>query len=86
MTISFIVMIFQLLVPRKRLQILKVFTLIVQKPFLRFANRLIINLVQSSFQDSDGEAGIALVGVHNDYPKFPNDEKYNDKDGAATVG
>ena len=84
MTISFIVMIFQLLVPRKRLQILKVFTLIVQTMFE--VCKVIDNCVQSSFQDSDGEAGIALVGVHNDYPKFPNDEKYNDKEGPATVG
>ena len=48
-----------------------------------------INLIleQSSFQDSDGEAGIALVGVHGDYPKYANDEKYiNDKEGPATVG
>ena len=40
------------------------------------------------FQDSDGEAGIALVGVHGDFSKFPNDEKYNseDKGPGATVG
>lgn len=39
------------------------------------------------FQDSDGEAGIALVGVHGDFSKFPNDEKYNSEDkGTATVG
>ena len=38
-------------------------------------------------QDSDGEAGIALVGVHGEYPKYANDDKlFSDKDGAATVG
>ena len=38
-------------------------------------------------QDSDGEAGIALVGVHGEYPKYANDDKlFSDKEGAATVG
>lgn len=38
-------------------------------------------------KDSDGEAGIALVGVHGEYPKYANDDKlFSDKDGAATVG
>jgi len=38
-------------------------------------------------KDSDGEAGIALVGVHSEYPKYPNDEKYGCEDkGPATVG
>ena len=39
-----------------------------------------------TFQDSDGEAGIALVGVHSEYPKYQSEEKYNEKDGPATVG
>ena len=38
-------------------------------------------------EDSDGEAGIALVGVHGEYPKYANDDKlFSDKEGAATVG
>ena len=38
-------------------------------------------------QDSDGEAGIALVGVHSEYPgKFQSEEKYSEKEGPATVG
>ena len=40
-------------------------------------------------QDSDGEAGIALVGVHSDFPKYgagPVDEKCPNSNGGATVG
>jgi len=38
-------------------------------------------------KDSDGEAGIALVGVHSEYPgKFQSEEKYSEKEGPATVG
>jgi len=40
-------------------------------------------------KDSDGEAGIALVGVHSDFPKYganPNDEKCPNSTGGATVG
>ena len=40
-----------------------------------------------TLQDSDGEAGIALVGVHSEYPgKFQSEEKYSEKEGPATVG
>ena len=39
-----------------------------------------------TLQDSDGEAGIALVGVHGDFAKFPSDEKYTEDQGPATVG
>jgi len=40
-------------------------------------------------KDSDGEAGIALVGVHSDFPKYgagPVDEKCPNSTGGATVG
>lgn len=47
-----------------------------------------INSTNMPKKDSDGEAGIALVGVHSEFPnKFVNDEKFVDKDqGPATVG
>jgi len=37
-------------------------------------------------KDSDGEAGIALVGVHTEYPKYTTEEKFNEDKGPATVG
>ena len=37
-------------------------------------------------KDSDGEAGIALVGVHTEYPKYTTEEKFNEEKGPATVG
>lgn len=37
-------------------------------------------------KDSDGEAGIALVGVHSEYPKYTTEEKFPDDKGPATVG
>lgn len=37
-------------------------------------------------KDSDGEAGIALVGVHSEYPKYTQEEKFPDDKGPATVG
>ena len=37
-------------------------------------------------QDSDGEAGIALVGVHSEYPKYTDDSKKHSVHEGATVG
>jgi hypothetical protein len=37
------------------------------------------------FLQDDGEAGIALVGVHSDYPKYTEDMKKDDKT-SANVG
>lgn len=37
-------------------------------------------------KDSDGEAGIALVGVHSEYPKYTTEEKFPEDKGPATVG
>ena len=54
----------------------------VLKFFLSFKNLFVL-------QDSDGEAGIALVGVHSDFPKYgagPVDEKCPNSNGGATVG
>ena len=37
-------------------------------------------------QDPDGEAGIALVGVHSEYPKYSAEENYVEDKGPASVG
>ena len=40
---------------------------------------------QTLCTQDDGEAGIALVGVHSDYPKYTEDMKKDDK-APANVG
>lgn len=64
----------------------------VQLLFVNFVKVIKLCLTLEEFetiswlQDSDGEAGIALVGVHSEYPKYTQEEKFPDDKGPATVG